>query len=271
MPLCTLEIPSAQFARTLDGQIRAVQVCERALDRTLAGLAIPDPLDRDYRLLVNDKIPEARLSISFTAGSDEYHTGNIFNPSKEQIHNTGVAIQEDVRDSELQIAQTRMEVWRDTVFVEHDPNDLMVSFKRPRTLSWIKACKRMEESKLTLVPSPDILKSISVGRESEPVDRSAGFRRVGNEIMDNINVMLALPDKWHGESKVLYPKSAQTDLAVEIDLPIVNGEKLTKDEMTHLARLTRASLNRNPHTRAESGNVWIRQGQPEVEIVNHES
>src|SRR4051812_17241068 len=112
MPLCTLEIPRTQFeSLPLDRNQIVINACEKALDQTLKGLDIPDPDDREYRVIITNN-DHGRISLAFTQGGDEYDTGTIFDPSKKQIHTTGLKIKAGMQGTLFDSYQVEMESWR---------------------------------------------------------------------------------------------------------------------------------------------------------------
>ncbi len=252
MPLCTLEIPHAI------SDPDAVVVCEKSLDLTLKGLQIPDPDDREYRVISSDSITEPNISISFTAGSDEYGTGNIFNPSKAEILETVRSIQSDPLVSESGIGVIVMEPWMDTTFITRSGMKLSI----PDVEFINRTSEEVGEIKIRLVLSPGKMEGVSVSTETESSIENRNFETVGQQTSNLIREFLNLPEESNMQIEVIPTHLAQTDVSVEIDFPTISKPFLTKEREFIARSIEQKVLDSNASTKEGSASIWVRQGEP---------
>lgn len=259
MPLCTLEIPRVGYNLP---DSKAVAVCDKSLDLTLQGLEIPDPNDREYRMMVSNDIAEPKISISFTLGRDEYHVGKIFNPSRQKILETAKSIRLGLADSGLNFGTITMEPWNNTTFIIRSEDDnqevpLSIEFKR-------RTPQEIGEIKVTLAISPEKRVGSNIAKESEFLSERGNFQEVGQGISNLIKDTLELSEVSERQMEILLPRLAQTDISVEIDFPDISKPFLSQ-EQEYLARsVMQRVLNLNSLTREGSATVWVRQGKPDA-------
>lgn len=240
-------------------------ISNNALDLTLENLGIPDPEDREYRVVVKKDAPNTTMLITFTCGSDEYGTGKVFDPSSEQIYTTGVAVQAAAQDSELKVAETRMESWANTTFLIRSPDTAERAF--PLLPKQQKA--EVTQPKVTLALSPEAFENAAASssiKEQEVPGTHEVFHSVGQELLELVTKTLGLSEQIEGHIEVLLPQFAETDIAVDVDLN-VSGEALLPEERLRLAKMIEQYLNSNPNTREGFATIWVRQGQPKVDTI----
>lgn len=271
MPLCTLEIPREQY-EALGVEKRnqaAIDICDAALTQTLDGLEIPDPDDREWRILVRDGIKESRLSISFTLDGDEYRTGTIFKPSAEKIHGTGVAIFRSAQESAFRISQVTMEPWSETTFSmreEEEKEDLAApaAFENG-------AGREVGQPVVRLVVAVEALRSYQQHREREPAGEMGALEVVVSEMAGAINETLGLPEN-RVRHEVVVADMAQTHYSVEVDFPdIARDQPFGLEERLHLLMRVEKSLNSNLTTKEGSATFWVRQAEPATDVITAES
>ena len=168
MPLCSLEIPRQQFEAlpVKDRSEAAIAVCEDTLNKTLGGLGIPDPEDREWRINVSDQISEPRISLGFTLGTDEYGTGSIFDPSRETIQETGKVVYEAASNSPISVRRVIMEPWRNTTFLIRSDKETgdMVS---PSPAILEKTGREVGRPVVTIAISPEKNEEMAVSKKPE--------------------------------------------------------------------------------------------------------
>lgn len=259
MPLCTLEIPRIEGGFS---DLQGIAVCDKSLDLTLKGLQIPDPEDREYRVMVSDKITEPNISISFTAGSDEYGMGNIFNPSKEEILETARSIRLDPQVSESGIKSIVMEPWVDTTFIiRSDSKEAVQSILPVKFLD--RTPEEVGEVRIKFALSPEKMKGVSVSTEGEPSLENQSFDKVGQETSNLIREILNLPEGNSMQIGVLPTHLAQTDISVEVDFPTISKPLLPKEREFIARSIEQKVLNSNSSTKEGSATIWVRQGKPD--------
>lgn len=243
MPLCTLEL-SPNYLSYPKAFKDPVGVCNRALDRALEVLEVPDPDDREYRVLVRGYVHNPRLKISFTRGTDEYETGEIFNPSNKLMLATGIAVQALV--STYGVSRTRMEAWEDTTFLvrstDHPPVSVSTPKLEPKN---IQPRVTLTVSRAGLERFPDVWRGENIGVFAQGLLGLVG----------------------RGEINLLKAHLAETDYAVEVDFPKAKDNPLSPEDRLELARKIEAFFNRQEETKKGSATIWIRQGQPTVRTL----
>ncbi len=270
MPLATIEIPRNLYD-TLPKESReesAVAVCNQALDSTLQGLKIPDLEDREYRVALVGDDEKSRLSIEFTCGTDEYETGEIFNPAEEQIHATGVEVQASAQRSEFNVAETEIISWRDTTFIEREEGTI------EPTESLSPGCgDKVRKAKVTLTLSPDATERILTSQAGRELESSKSPELdAANTIGEGLSLLIAealrLPENTERSVKVSLPLLAETHIAVDVDLE-VSGTISSEDRLL-LAKAIESHLNSNEPTSQGIGTIWVRQGQPAKDTITSE-
>lgn len=265
MPLCTLEIPRDMY-HGLPNRKReqiAIDVCNAALDTALSGLGIPDPEDREYRIITPTTANKSDLTISLTVGTDEYGTGDVFDPSVSQVRSTAEAIHSKARDSQLYIHQAKIETWRDTTFRELESGHAKQTQRRHQWRSGRVEAVTPKFS-IALSPAATIRMSDTSGLEGE-FEEMEIIGPVVHGIIGIMNKFLNVPAGYPRRHIVLFPAIAETDISVEVDFPSERGTIL-EVKRNYLAKNIEAVLNRSEGTREGSATIWIRQGQPDVEV-----
>jgi len=274
MPLCTLEIPRQQYvAMSTEFKNQKVSdLCNVALNLTLQKLGIPDPEDREIRIVTSPKVSRPRLSVSFTVGPHEYpdFEPEAFFPTRSQIRTAGTHIQLIASASPFQVAETRMEAWKNTTFLIRSTD---VPEPQPPKLSESleKIGKCIKQPRICVAISPKMASGASLSKELEPSGEIEPFRGVAREISGLLAETLGLPEQTQIKSEVLLTCYADTDVSVEFDCQ-PKGSSLIPDELReYAARKVEQYLNRHQLTKTGEAEIWIRQGNPQTEIITSEN
>jgi len=255
MPLCTLEIPRVESGLSDSEEIA---VCNKSLDLTLKGLDIPE-WDREYRVVVSNEISEPKLTISFTAGSDEYKTGRIFNPSRKKIFETTKLIQSDPLISEFGIGSIVMEPWVNTTFISR-PEDKESVLSIPPVEFISRTPEEVGEVRIKLAISPEKMNRHSVSPEVEQFLENQHFNKVGQETSSLIKEALQLPEKSDMRIEILPTHLVQTDVSIEVDFMTIS-KPLLSEEREFIAKSIMQILDKDSSTSEGSATIWVRQGE----------
>jgi len=273
MPLCTLEIPRQQYA-VMSAESKnqtAPDLCNTALDLTLQKLSIPNPKDREVRIVASPTLTRSKISVSFTVGLHEYSDfePEAFFPTRGQIRSAGAHIQSNVGASLFQVAETRMEAWRDTTFVIRSPD---VSEPIPPKLSepLEKIGRRIEQPRVCLALSPNMVSGTSFSKELEPPRESEPYKGIVREISALIVETFGLPEQTQVQTEVLSACYADSDISVEFDCQPEEGYLIPEELREYAAKRIERCLNQNQLTKAGEAGIWIRQGKPQTEIITPE-
>ena len=117
MPLCTLELEPARLS-AVGGLKAAKAVCDKALDLTHHLLDIPDPEDREMRIVTRNNA-STKLTIEFTVGPHEYPRSKpeAFFPISQLLYDLSGAIHTHVQGVPLVVEKTELKVWEHTTFL----------------------------------------------------------------------------------------------------------------------------------------------------------
>lgn len=255
MPLCTLEIP--RYSTLKD---KGAQLCESALTQLSRTLEIPDPGDRETRVVDTDiRVPKMR--ISFTVGPNEYPAyapKNSFSPSEDQIQTAGTIIQSKARGRG--VTETTIEAWENTTFHVRDPNAPPPSPYQPNK----EIGRQISQPKLILVLSPDkASKMVSSSRkETEPLKENGPYIGLAKETARRILEALGIPGNTECQTEVVKAKVADCDFSVEFDCQPAPGVKVSQEDRINAALQVEQLLNHSGLTQEGSAEIWIRQGDP---------
>ncbi|OGD00048.1 hypothetical protein A2701_00020 [Candidatus Amesbacteria bacterium RIFCSPHIGHO2_01_FULL_47_34] len=270
MPLCTLEIPTAVWSGLSAARKREVgELGGRVLDTTREKLQVPDPEDREIRI-VTASGPHSQISVSFTSGPNEYPDfpgREAFFPSPEQMRAVGMAAQSLGRYSVISVERTLVELWKDTTFLLVERNNYAVPQKPEELDNVAGLTKFIYQPRLALVVSPAMIEQAGAQNlETEGSLERNPYAGQGMEVASIIAETLKLPKRNIAVS-VVTAAEADTDFSVEFDCQPQKGNKLPPEIRGYLAGLVEQYLNSNPSTRKGSAEVWIRQGIPQTEII----
>ncbi|OGM37013.1 hypothetical protein A3E13_03620 [Candidatus Woesebacteria bacterium RIFCSPHIGHO2_12_FULL_40_20] len=273
MPLCTIKIPRDKYdgipPETRDEII--ISSGNQALDITLNGLRIPDSEDREIRILVSKDIPETEMSLSFTVGPNEYPDfapdQNSFFPRAEDIHHVGMEIQSEASNSPLNVSTTKMEAWSDTTFIICSPENK----DEPKFLDNLEALqeigKYINEPRVTLVVSPAMVEGAS-SNERESSREAESFENVAEKISDLLAESLGLPEQKERNTEVKVAQQADSGISIEFDCLPKEGHLIPQELREYVGRKIEHYLNTHGFIRNEGdAEIWIRQGNPETNIV----
>lgn len=252
MPLCELVVPGTipQI-----GNETATSLCDIALNGTLRFLNIPDPNDRDFRVIVSDKTANSSLTLSLTCGTDEYEKGKKFEPAISQINALGLGVLAYAKKSEFKVSQVIIETWRNTTFMMRSPNETN-TIAPPALESKDSPVKIKTKPTITLTLSPDAIKNFPLsGRES-----------ITQGLLGLTQINLNLLEKIGGEIKIQFARIAGTDISVEIDFKDIDTPLFSDEERKNLASKIMRYLDNNEGTKTGTASVWIRQGKPETYV-----
>ena len=273
MPLCTIEVPITQWSGLpVSGKKEAEGWGRTVLTQTLDLLGIPDPDDKEIRIVTGNKDPWSKVTISFTSGLNEYPgfpSREAFFPSAQQVHALGVVVQALGQESSLRVGQTGMEMWKDTTFLLVDREAQPVVSGGPGGLEAMKEWGRfIDNPKVTLVVSPAIMGQASpAGKESRSGSEPEPYADTARNISKLVMETLGLPEAA-GQTSVVEPAIADCDFSMEFDCQPKPGQTLPEPVRQSLAGKVAEYLNSDPQTKKGTAEVWIRQGEPQAEIIN---
>lgn len=260
MPLCKLEIPSSgQLSPQIEDQEAAVAECNRVLNLVIDRFDIPDPGDKEVCLVKVDA-EHPQLVLSFSVGPNEYprHEPSSLDPDRELVREVVAEIHREVSEA-LGITQTRMEAYRDSTFVitpTELPQDEPVSDETKKEI-----LSKVTEPKLTIFLSPNLRQGASVTKEIER-DGEDPFEEVAIEVSLSIGETLGLPNV---ETEVVWTEYADSEVSMELDCQVEGNYRIPSEAREAAAKSAERALNQNIHTRDREAEIWIRQGDPEVE------
>lgn len=264
MPLCTLKIPKAnRITLSVEKREEANNLCNEVLDVVLHDLKIPDPEDREIKVVFSEE-NEAGISVSFTTGN--VYPGfepESFLPTKEQLETVTAKIQSLAGESSIKVDETTMEAWANTTFILRE--NAFVEVAPPEKLELLKEIgKSINSPKVKLVLSPKKQVGISAPtKEGEPPKEEDPYQEVAKEISAVIAESLGLPEELKVKFEVEHTLIADADVSVEFDCNSEKGlipEKLRE----YIASKVGEYLDKNNLTKDGSAEVWIRQGEPEI-------
>lgn len=273
MPLCTLEVPRQQYA-IMSAESRnqaAVDLCNAALDLTLQKLGIPDPEDREVRIVASPTITRSRISLSFTVGTNEYpdFKPKAFFPTRDQIRLVGTHIQSKSGASLFQVVETRMEAWKNTTFTIRSPETFEPT---PLKLSELvqEIGKHIKQPRIRLILSPNVISETSSPKEVEAPRKSEPYNGVAGEISALFAETFGLPEQTRAQTEVLLACYADSDISVEFDCQPEEDYLIPGELREYAARRVEQYLNHNQLTKIGEAEIWIRQGRPQTEIITSE-
>lgn len=259
MPLCSIELPQSFQSSFSD----TTRVCGVIHEHLRDVLGIPE-FDHEDRISVTDNLTSPKLIIEFTEGPNEYpdETIHSFFPTVDQIHQAGLAIHQYAKE-ELGISETTIKSWFNTTFLIRDPNASPVNTGTSTT----NVGQYLEQPKIRLVLSPVINNQpASLSRkESEPVMETDPNLKIATEITHLIAETLAIPDGIAINTEIIYPKVADCDLTVEFDCLPQSDHQMSEETRLLVAHRLEQLLNNTPQTKTCSAEIWIRQGEPQVQ------
>ena len=273
MPLCTIKIPRDKYdgisPETRDEII--LSSGNNALDKTLKALKIPDPEDREMRVLVSRDITETEMSLSFTVGPNEYPDfapdHNAFFPSGEDIRHVGAEIQTEASISPLNVSTTKMEAWSDTTFMICSPENTDEPKLTDNMESLQKIGKNISEPKVTFVVSPAMVEGNS-SNERESSREVESFKNVAEKVSDLLAESLGLPEQIERNVEVLVARQADTRISIEFDCLPKEGNLIPQELREYAGQKIEHYLNTHNFIGNEGdAEIWIRQGNPETNIV----
>jgi hypothetical protein len=257
MPLCTLELGEYQYQHLTDrgGTALIEQVCAAALDRTIRGLSIPDPEDREYRVLRASSTGAPAMTISFTAGADDYGTGEIFEVTKSVMRRTAREIQEAAGLSDLRVSRTGLEAWYDSAFRIANGNEMSLS--TPDAAPSLKSLRDYHKLDMLIVLSPYYKNWLP-----------ARFAKMGDDLTTLIRETLVLPAQIRSRLAIVTAAMAETDLSVEMNLPTTTKRQpIPRDEFSYTAMLVEQYINNEGFASDQSATVWLKQGSPAKHVT----
>lgn len=260
MPIAILEIPkdTAINIRT------AKELCEKAGDSLHNMLKVPDPEDKEIRIIRNS-LGGTTLRIAFTIGPNEYpdFEPKSFFPTEEQIKLAGESVLR-IKDSPLDVSKVVIEAWRDTTFFlrkEEIPEP--ISPVSEEVLGEIG--NHLDNPRIRLVLSPQKREGTPSLKELGPSQENI-YQEVALKLSRRLTEILGLQEAITAE--VEFADFADTDVCVEFDCETGPNNSLPQEVREYLAKSVLYILDSSRPTQEGSGEVWIRQGQPERMVFN---
>jgi len=258
MPLCSVEVSRGAAPEVLQ---KAQKLARESLEIACKQLEVPDPEDLEINVIEGEG-GQTKLLVSYTIGPNEYpdFPNPSFNPTDEQVSQTGKKIHAKASRGDLEVAQTTIEAWENTTFILRNPEapeptppdedlkEIGLSIKRPQ---------------LRLIVSPEKQQgSTALPREAEPTTEPEPNLKFIEGVGKKLSEILGLPEDLPIPVHIQPTLFADTDFAVEFDCQPISGYQISEEARTYIAKLIERELNQNPSTRNGSAEVWVRQGQP---------
>lgn len=262
MPIAILEIP-----KEISIDIwQAKELCEKAGDSLHDMLKVPDPADKEIRIIRNS-LGETTLRIAFTIGPNEYpdFEQKSFFPTKEQIKLAGQSVLKIIKDSQLDVSKVVIEAWRDTTFVPREEEiSKPVSPVPEETLKEIGS--RLDNPRIKLVLSPQKREGVPSLKEFGSSPENRGYQEVASKLSRRLTEILGRQEAITAE--VEFADFAETDVSVEFDCETVPNNSIPQEVREYMAKSVLYILDSSQPTKEGSGEVWIRQGQPKRMVFN---
>lgn len=263
MPITILEIPK-------DSKINVPQtkeLCEKVGDCLHDTLRVPDPEDKESRV-IRSSLGEIILRTAFTIGSNEYpdFEPKSFFPRKDQIESAGQAVLKIIKDSQPDVSKVVIEAWRDTTFVLREE-------KIPEPVSPVseevlrEIGSHLYNPRIRLVLSPKKREGVSSLKELGLSPENASYQEVALKLSRRAAEILGRGEAITTE--VEFADSADTDVTVEFDCELEPNNSIPQEVREFMAESVLHILNSTWATKEGSGEVWIRQGQPERMIFDN--
>lgn len=261
MPIVILEIPKNSQMNVS----QAKELCENVGDRLHDILKVPDPNDKERRVIRSGS-EETILRMSFTVGPNEYpdFEPTSFFPTKDQIESAGKSVLTMTKESQLGVSQVVIEAWRDTTFALRKGETPEPASPIPeKALREIGSC--LDRPRIKIVLSPQKREGGSFSKEQN-LSSEIEYQGIVSEISKRMTEMLELKETVAAE--VEFADSADTDISVEFDCEVEPNKLIPIEVREYMAESVLHILDSNQTTKGGSGEVWIRQGQPERLVIN---
>jgi len=259
MPIAILEIPKT-IAPSGINTSQAKELCEKARDSLHDMLNVPDPRDKETRI-VRKGLDETILKMAFTIGPNEYpdFKPKSFFPTKDQVKLAGRSILKIIKESQLGISQVVIEAWRDTTFLlreEEIPEPVSpVSEEALREIG-----SNLNNPRIRLILSPQKREGVSSLKELYLPPENGGYQEVALKLSNRMTEILGLKEVT---AEVEFADFADTDVSVEFDCETKPNNSISQEIRKYMAESVLYILDSCQSTKEGSGEVWVRQGQPE--------
>lgn len=262
MPIAILEIPKNSQTNVS----QAKELCEKAGDCLRDALNVPDLEDKECRVIRNGS-EGTILRMSFTVGPNEYPDSKptSFFPTKDQIESAGKSVLTIAKESQLGISQVVIEAWRDTTFaLRKGETSEPVSPMSNEALREIGSC--LDRPRIKIVLSPQKQEGTSFLKEQSLSLEMDNYSKVAREISNRITEIFKFNEVVTAEVK--FADLADTDVSIEFDCETESDNPITEEVRQFMAESVLHILDSNRSTKDGSGEVWIRQGQPERLVID---
>lgn len=238
-------------------------MCEEGNDILHEILEVPDPEDKEVRIVEKQSATSANLKFSFTIGPKEYPDYNppSFFPTQEQINMAGKKILDRLKDSTLDISKIDIEAWSDTTFkLKEGKTSEPVSPVSSDELKIIG--QKLDNPRITLAFSPQKQEGASTSKEIGISPDTEG-REATKKVADNIGQILGIPISI----ETIFAIEADSDIAVEFDCGVEPSLIIPENVRIYLAESVLHTLESLRIAKESSAEVWIRQGKPATTTI----
>jgi hypothetical protein len=266
MPLLTLEINPGLYRslppKTMDDTI--IGFCNKGLDVALDRLDIPDPNDREYRVVLSRGF--SSVNLAFTAGGDEYSTGEIFQPTRIGMILAAADIHVFAEAAGIPLSSVQLESWKNTSFRAYSQDKLPDSVPPPILRRYNNPQLRDYAGlAVTLTLSP---KNLHLFDCLSFVDEKAFLNETIRGVAGLVVETMALPSIVRTRLEVVYARYAETGTSVEVDLWSSNPDMiLPQEEMDQTAYSIEQLLMQKELLEVNTASVWVRQGKPDSLVL----
>lgn len=262
MPIAILEIPKDSKIDVSQGK----ELCEKVEDCLHNTLGVPDPEDKESRVIRNS-LGGIILRTAFTIGPNEYpdFEPKSFFPTRDQIELAGQSVLKIIKDSQFGVSRVVIEVWRDTTFVLREEEIAKpVSPVSEKILREIGS--HLLNPRIRLVLSPQKQEGVSSSKELSPSPENGSYQEVALKLSNRMKEILGLKEVT---TEVKFADFADTDVSVEFDCETDPNNSISKEAREYMAESVLHILDSSRSTKEGSGEVWIRQGQPQRTIFEN--
>ena len=238
MPLCELRLPINSLVE--EGK----DVCDVALKATLEYLNIPDPEDREYRIIKVGSSAEPEIEVHFGTRADQYDQDNLWVPTVDQMEDACKQILTQTRA--FGIRKVSLFGWKDAAFMtrplEKPETELLVPERFKNGIE-VKG-----DIAIRMIFSPSVLENLKLDLENN------------EETFKNILELF----KGEGGVDLQFPLEAETEIGVEVDFVDIGDEnKFSPEEMAYLMYRVENCLDLGSASdRSKKTTIWLRQGEP---------
>lgn len=260
MPISILEVPTGSLLR----KDEARALCEKCGDLLHDTIKVPDPDDKEIRVVEIPSITSPNLRFAFTVGLKEYPDYNppSFFPTQEQINSAGQAIISRLNNSSLDIPKIDIEAWPNTTFLLREGPIEEPTAPVSEELNLIR--QSLNNPRIKIVFSPQKQEGVSIFKESGTTPDNEASEAV-HKLANRFGEILGTRVKAETEFAI----DADSDISVEFDCDVAPNSQISENARLFLAESALHSLESTRISREGSAEVWIRQGSPTTTSIKN--